>query len=239
MPFTVIPALDVSGGRLVTWTRGGTRSSEAFGGDPRVAARAMGEAGATWIHVVDVDLARTGVLANADVVADVAESGAVRVQASGGVTYERDARRLLEAGAARVVVGSRALADDVSAEHLIVSLRDRIVIGIEVEEGVIRSRGADPVELDLMMTLGWLTGVGAPAFLVTAVGQVGGLGGPDVDTLRRVVRAGRPVLAAGGIASLDHLRALHDAGAVGAVVGRAALEGDLDLASALAWADTA
>jgi phosphoribosylformimino-5-aminoimidazole carboxamide ribotide isomerase len=87
-----------------------------------------------------------------------------------------------------------------------------------------------------MTTVGWLAAAGVPAFLVTATGRVGGLDGPDLRLVRRVARAGRPTLAAGGIRSLEDLRALRDAGAAGAVVGRAALEGRLDLAETLAWA---
>ena len=90
--------------------------------------------------------------------------------------------------------------------------------------------------MDLMSTVGWLHAAGAPAFLVTSTGRVGRLEGPDVGTVRRVARAGLPTLAAGGIRWLEDLRALRDAGAAGAVVGRAALEGRLDLGAALAWA---
>jgi phosphoribosylformimino-5-aminoimidazole carboxamide ribonucleotide (ProFAR) isomerase len=87
-----------------------------------------------------------------------------------------------------------------------------------------------------MSTVGWLHAAGAPAFLVTATGRVAGLGGPDVDLVRRVARAGRPTIAAGGIRSLADLRALRDVGASGAVVGRAVLDGRITLGDALAWA---
>jgi phosphoribosylformimino-5-aminoimidazole carboxamide ribotide isomerase len=115
------------------------------------------------------------------------------------------------------------------------------VIGIEVDGGRIRARGAgrpdDSEGLDLMSTLGWLHAAGAPAFLVTSIDRVGGLDGPDVDLVRRVARAGRPTFAAGGVRSIEDLRALRAAGAAGAVVGRAALEGRIDLGEALAWAE--
>jgi phosphoribosylformimino-5-aminoimidazole carboxamide ribonucleotide (ProFAR) isomerase len=105
-----------------------------------------------------------------------------------------------------------------------------------VTGGRIRSRGADPVDLDLMQTLGWLRGAGAGAFLVTAVARVGTGTGPDVELIRRVARRGVTTIAAGGVTSLDDLRALRASGAVGAVVGRAAVEGRLDLPAAFAWA---
>jgi phosphoribosylformimino-5-aminoimidazole carboxamide ribonucleotide (ProFAR) isomerase len=92
------------------------------------------------------------------------------------------------------------------------------------------------VDLELASTLGWLSAGGAEALLVTAVDRVATIGGPDTALVRRVARAGLPVMAAGGIRSLADLEAVRDAGASGAVVGRSALEGSLDLAAALAWA---
>jgi phosphoribosylformimino-5-aminoimidazole carboxamide ribotide isomerase len=191
----------------------------------------MVEGGAAWLHVVDMDLAFHGETRNLDIVSAIAELR-VPVQAGGGVRSADEVELLLEAGAARVVLGSAALADEAGTRELLDTRAERLILGIEVGGGGIRSRGRDPVELPLMETLGWLVAADAPAFLVTAVARVGSSFGPDVAAVKRVVRAGRPVLAAGGITSVDHLRALRTAGAAGVVVGRAALEGDLDLAEA-------
>jgi phosphoribosylformimino-5-aminoimidazole carboxamide ribotide isomerase len=135
------------------------------------------------------------------------------------------------------VIGSAVL-DDADAMRRVVARADgRAIVGIEVSGGRIRSRGAVEVDLDLMATLGWLALTpGVTSLLVTTVTRVGGLAGPDLDLVRRVMRRGFPVLAAGGIASIDDLQAVRDAGAAGAVVGRAALEGALELEAALAWA---
>ena len=232
MDFDVIPAIDVAGGQLARYTPKGPVPVEAFGGDPYAAVRSYAAAGARWVHVVDLDLAFEGEARNLAVVRSVAASG-MRVQASGGLRRTTDAEAMLAAGAHRVVLGSGALADEAEAAELLRLLGERVVVGIEVDDGRIRSRGDFPVDLPLAETLGWLVAAGAPAFLVTAVARVGTLHGPDAATVRRVVRAGRPVLAAGGISGLADLRALRRAGAVGAVVGRAALEGGLDLEQAL------
>jgi len=238
LPFTVIPAIDVTGGRIGIYRPEGPEPVGAHGGDPVEAARAFAAAGATWLHVVDMDLAFSGKVGGAEAVAAVlaaTASAGVRVQASGGIRTHEEADAFLRAGASRVVLGSAALADEPGAQQLIEDLGSRVVVGIEVEGGRIRARGAGRVDLDLMATLGWLHAAGAPAFLVTAVSRVGGMTGPDVGLVRRVVRLGRPVLAAGGVRSLADLRSLRESGAVGAVVGRAALEGGLDLREALAW----
>jgi phosphoribosylformimino-5-aminoimidazole carboxamide ribotide isomerase len=231
--FEVIPAIDVSGGALATFTSAGPTPVEAFGGNPLAAAEAAVAAGARWIHVVDMDLAFRGDARNLEIVAAIA-SLPVHVQAAGGVRSAEEVRALFEAGAARVVLGSAALADEPLATALLSTEGSRLVAGIEVDEGRVRSRGRDPVDLPLMETLGWVVAAGASALLVTSTARVGERTGPDLELVRRVVRAGRPVLAAGGVASLADLRDLRAAGAVGAVVGRASLEGSLDLSAAIA-----
>lgn len=232
MAFDVLPAIDIAAGRLASYTSRGPAASDAFGGDPIAAARSHIEAGVRWLHVVDMDLAFDSEARNLDVVREIALLG-LPVQASGGISSADDVQAMLDAGARRVVLGSRALADEASTLDVMRRFSDRLVVGVEIDEGRIRSRGARPVDLPLAETLGWLVAGGAHAFLATTVARVGTLVGPDVNTVKRVVRAGKPVLAAGGIARIDDLRALRRVGAAGAIVGRAALEGDLDLAAAL------
>lgn len=230
--FEVIPAIDVRDGALAHLTPTGLMRMDAFDGDPVAAAAAMVEAGATRLHVVDMDLAFDGESRNLDVVSAIV-SLRVQVQAGGGVRTADEVDALLSVGVARVVLGSAALADEVLTRELLGVHGPRLIVGIEVgDDGTIRSRGRDPVDLPLMETLGWLSGARAPGFLVTAVARVGSSIGPDVGAVKRVVRAGRPVIAAGGIHTVDDLRVLRAAGARGAVVGRAALEGTLDLAEA-------
>jgi phosphoribosylformimino-5-aminoimidazole carboxamide ribotide isomerase len=230
--FEVIPAIDVKEGALAHLTPTGPMRIDAFAGDPVAAAAAMVEAGATRLHVVDMDLAFDGEPRNLDVVSAIVSLRA-QVQAGGGVRTAEAVDALLSVGVERVVLGSAALADEVLTRELLGVHGPRLIVGIEVgDAGTIRSRGRDPVDLPLMETLGWLSAAHAPGFLVTAVARVGSSIGPDVGAVKRVVRAGRPVIAAGGIHTVDDLRALRAAGALGAVVGRAALEGTLDLAEA-------
>jgi len=233
MSFEVLPAIDVAAGRLATYTPQGPSPSASFDGDPIAAARSHVDAGARWLHVVDMDLAFDGTIRNLDVVRAIAALGP-SVQASGGIRSLDDVQAMLDAGARRAVLGSGALADEATVVEAMHRFADRIVVGVEADEGRIRSRGAEPVDLPLAETLGWLVAGGAHAFLVTAVQRVGTLEGPDTASVKRVIRAGKPVLVAGGIRSIDDLRSVRRAGAAGAVVGRAALEGSLDLAAALA-----
>jgi phosphoribosylformimino-5-aminoimidazole carboxamide ribotide isomerase len=231
--FEVIPAIDVSEGALAMFTRAGVQAVEAFGGNPLAAAEAAIASGARRLHVVDMDLALQGEARSLETVAAIA-SLPVDVQAAGGVRTDEEVRAFLRAGATRVVLGSAALADEDGATALLSAHGPALVVGIEVDGERIRSRGLDPVDLPLIETLGWVVSAGAGLLLVTAVARVGERAGPDLELVRRASRAGRPVLAAGGIASIADLRDLRAAGAVGAVVGSAALDGSFDLSAAIA-----
>lgn len=237
MTFEVIPALDVAGGRLVRLTPTGSELVEAFGADPVAAASAFLDAGARRLHVVDVDLARTGEPGNLEVVRSVAGLGA-SVQGSGAVATAAHAESILSAGAERVVLGSGALADRAETERMLDAFGDRLVVGIEADGPVIRPRGEGD-ELPLWDTLVWLAGLEVPRFLFTEVRRAGALEGPDLDGIWSIAtHTRRPVIAAGGIRSADDLR--HVAGLGGtveaAIVGRALYEG-LDPHEALAVGD--
>jgi len=235
MAFSVLPAIDVADGRLAVWSPEGARPVEAFGGDPISAARAYVATGARWAHVVDMDHAFAHGAFRTDLIRAVATEG-LAVQASGGIVDPATVDAVLSAGALRVVLASAVLADEARTVSILGAVPPAsLLVGLECRDGRIVARGRGDVDLELASTLGWLAAAGAPGFLVTAVTRVGSLAGPDVATIRRVTRSGRPTIAAGGISSLEHLRRIRSAGAVGAVVGRAALDGHLALADALAW----
>jgi phosphoribosylformimino-5-aminoimidazole carboxamide ribonucleotide (ProFAR) isomerase len=234
MPFEVIPALDVAAGRLVRLDRSGAIPVEAFGAEPLTAATAFVRAGATRLHLVDVDLARSGEVENLPTVRAVCELG-VPVQASGGVRSRAHVEALLSAGAERVVLGSAALANRDEAELLARAFGDRLVVGIEADGPVVKPRGSD-VELPLWDLLVWLARVEVRRYLFTEVGRVGGLEGPDLDGIWAFAEySAVPVLLAGGIRGVDDVRAVAALGGriEGVVIGRALYEG-LGLAEALA-----
>jgi phosphoribosylformimino-5-aminoimidazole carboxamide ribonucleotide (ProFAR) isomerase len=228
MPLEIIPALDVAGGRLVHLGSGQVAAT-AFGADPLTAAKAFLDAGATRLHVVDVDLAGSGELRNADVLAAVCGLG-MPVQASGGVRTGEQVDALLARGAGRVVLGSAALHDRDEAEALVRRFGDRLVVGVEADGQTVRPRGTD-LELPLRDLLVWLAGLGVRRYLFTEVGRAGGLQGPDLDAIGAFAGYSPvPVVVAGGIRGVDDLRAVAalDGQIEGAVIGRALYEG-LDL----------
>ena len=234
MPLEVIPALDVAGGRLVLVMGSAEVSAAAFEGDPMAAAEAFVGAGAARLHVVDVDLARSGEAGNADVLAAVCGLG-VPVQASGGVRTGEQVDALLARGADRVVLGSAALHDRGGAEGLVRRFDDRLVVGIEADGHTVRARGTG-LELPLRDLLAWLAGLEVRRYLFTAMRRAGGLQGPDLDAIGAFAEHSPvPVVVAGGIRGVEDLRAIAalNGGIEGAVIGRALYDG-LDLRTAIA-----
>lgn len=222
----VIPAIDLLGTRAVRLEQGDYERATQYG-EPSELARGFAAAGATRLHVVDLDGARGGRIRPDVVEGLVAAAAPVPVQASGGVRSVADAEALLQAGADRVVVGTAAWA---LLDELVAALGKRLVIAIDVRDGVVRGRGWTEGSLDVDDAIRRCVAARVPRLLCTAIERDGTMQGPDVELVRRIVESsGLPVLAAGGIRSDEDVAALSNAGAEGAIVGRALLEGTLSL----------
>jgi phosphoribosylformimino-5-aminoimidazole carboxamide ribonucleotide (ProFAR) isomerase len=228
--FEIIPAIDIARGRLVLLSGGEVEPIQADGGIPVAAAARFVDAGATRLHVVDVDLATTGEPANLEHLASIAALG-VPVQGSGGVTTREQVDAFLEAGADRVVLGSAAFANRTAAEKLIETCGERLCLGVEADGTRIRPRSTD-LDLALWDTLQWLGGQNVVRFVFTDVRRDSA--GPDLDGVWALaMNTEKPVLASGGVRSIDDLRSIASLGGTveGAIVGRA-LHEHLDLAEA-------
>ena len=196
-------------------------------GEPVDLARQFAADGACRLHVVDLDGARAGHVRPTLVEAIVQAAAPVPVQASGGVRSVADAMALVAAGADRVVVGTAAWT---ALDELVAALGDRLVVAVDVRDDVVRARGWTEGSLDVDEAIRRCVAAHVPRLLCTAIERDGTLRGPDLDLVRRVVAgSGLPVLAAGGIRSVDDVDALEEAGAEGAIVGRALLEGRLSV----------
>jgi phosphoribosylformimino-5-aminoimidazole carboxamide ribotide isomerase len=229
------PAIDLRGGRVVRLLRGDYDEEMVYGDDPVAVASAFADAGATWVHVVDLDAARTGQRWNHDVIAAVAEAltGRARLQVGGGVRAARDAAALADLGVARVVMGSAAVRQPALVTDVAAILP--VAVGLDHRAGELAVDG-------------WMAGAGirvdtvlerypdAAAFVVTDISRDGTLDGPDLAGL--AVLAGRspvPIIASGGVGSLADLRRLAGIAALaGVITGRALYEGRFDVGAALA-----
>jgi phosphoribosylformimino-5-aminoimidazole carboxamide ribotide isomerase len=238
------PAIDLRAGGVVRLQQGDFERETAYGDDPVARAEAFAGAGAAWVHVVDLDAARTGEPVNRPVIAAIgaAVGGRMLVQAGGGVRDEAAAAALFDdAGVERVVVGTAAVERPGFVAGLAERWPGRVAVGIDVRGDEVAVRGwLDGSGRAIDEVVDELAGAGAAAFVVTQIARDGMLAGPDLDGLAAMLeRTAVPVIASGGVGSLDDLRRL--AGLVragrrleGAIVGRALYEGRFTLADALA-----
>ena len=221
------PAVDIEGGRVA-------RSTSAS--DPIAVMRQFAHDGARWVHVVDLDRA-FGKGENRELTRRLLAEAAVRIQVGGGLTSDEDVAELVGWGATRVVIGTAAAVDAVLVARLLARYgAERLAVGIDARDGRVAARGSDvsfalaPLELARRVR-----GQGARTVIYTDAARDGSLAGPDVDGARAIAAlgGGLDVIVSGGVASLDDLRRLRDAGLAGAIVGRALHAGRFTLREAL------
>ena len=231
----LLPAVDVADGQAVRLVQGEAGSETSYG-DPLAAALAWQEAGAEWIHLVDLDAA-FGRGSNRELLADVVGRLDVAVELSGGIRDDASLEAALATGCRRVNLGTAALEDPEWTASAISRHGDRIAVGLDVRGTTLAARGWTREGGDLWEVLARLDADGCSRYVVTDVTKDGTLRGPNVDLLRQVCeRTERPVVASGGISSLEDLRALRELvpdGVEGAIVGKALNAGAFTLPEAL------
>jgi 1-(5-phosphoribosyl)-5-[(5-phosphoribosylamino)methylideneamino] imidazole-4-carboxamide isomerase/N-(5'phosphoribosyl)anthranilate isomerase len=235
-PLVLLPAVDVAEGRAVRLTQG-EAGTETNYGDPVDAARDWADQGAEWIHLVDLDAA-FGRGDNRDLLRRVIrEVPGVRIELSGGIRDDESLESALQSGATRVNLGTAALEDPNWAAAAIRRHGEAVAVGLDVRGTTLAARGWTEEGGDLWEVLDRLESAGCARYVVTDVTKDGTLRGPNVDLLRQVMeRTQRPVVASGGISSLDDLaalRALVPFGLEGAIVGKALYAGKFTLPEAL------
>jgi phosphoribosylformimino-5-aminoimidazole carboxamide ribotide isomerase len=241
---TVYPAIDLRGGRCVRLLRGAFERETVYGDDPVAVARGFVAAGARWLHVVDLDGARAGRPVQAALVAAICAAVDVPVQVGGGLRDAAAVDAVLAAGASRVVLGTVAVEDPELARTLCGAHPGRVALGLDARDGRLRVAGwTEGSELTPALLAARAAALGAAAVIYTDVGRDGTEEGPDLDGTRVVARAaGVPVIASGGVGSVDHVRAvtrLAADGVAGIIVGRALYTGAVRLEDALAAAGDA
>jgi len=233
----LLPAVDIAGGQAVQLVQGVAGSEKRFG-DPVEAALRWQEAGAEWIHLVDLDAA-FGRGSNAELLARVIDevSDRVKIELSGGIRDDESLRRAMATGCMRVNLGTAALENPEWTAKAIAEYGDRVAVGLDVRGTTLAARGWTKEGGDLWEVLARLDREGCSRYVVTDVNKDGMLNGPNLDLLRDVAGATTaPVVASGGISSLDDiaaLRTLVNAGIEGAIVGKALYNGNFTLPQAL------
>ncbi len=235
----LFPAIDLRNGKCVRLYQGDYGRETVYGDDPVSQALAFVEAGAPWVHVVDLDAARTGEPVNRPVIAAIAAAISVPLQVGGGVRDERAAKALFDAGVTRVVVGTAALEDPVFVRRL--AAHHRVAVGLDAKGREVAVRGwLDGSGRDVVDVAAEFVDAGVEALVVTQIARDGTLEGPDLEGLAEMLEASPiPVVASGGVGTIDHIRSLvglHVAARqlAGVIVGRALYEREFTIEAAVA-----
>jgi len=231
----VIPAVDIRGGRCVRLYQGDYDREMVFSEDPVAMARHWEGLGAKRLHVVDLDGARAGRPVNDRVIEEVLSTIQITVQVAGGIRDLDSIRRYLGMGADRVILGTAAVHDQALVSKAYTTFREAVVVSVDARRGRVATAGwreASGETLEALMRR--LAELGVPRFIFTDISRDGTLRGPNFAAIGRVVRAvRRPLIAAGGVTTVEHLRRLARLGVEGAIVGRALYDGGLELEEAL------
>lgn len=236
MTFEVIPAVDILGGRCVRLRQGDYADETVYSDDPVEVARSWAAQGAPRLHVVDLDGAKLGAPANQAVLAAICQAVEVPVEVSGGIRTLGAVAAALAYGAVRVQLGSIAVRDPALTREAIDRFGDAIVVSVDARDGLVRTdgwlQGSNIRAVDLIAEL---AAAGAARVMFTDIGRDGMLGGPNFDAYREVLSIARcPVVASGGVSSIEHLVALARLGCEGAIVGKSLYERAFTLPEALA-----
>jgi 1-(5-phosphoribosyl)-5-[(5-phosphoribosylamino)methylideneamino] imidazole-4-carboxamide isomerase/N-(5'phosphoribosyl)anthranilate isomerase len=236
MTLELLPAVDVAGGQAVRLVQGAAGTETAYG-DPLDAALDFARQGAQWIHLVDLDAA-FGRGSNAEQLAQVVAALDCRVELSGGIRDDESLRMALATGATRVNIGTAALEDPQWCDRVVGEYADRVAIGLDVRGRTLSARGWTRDGGDLFEVLERLERAGCARYVVTDVHRDGTMTGPNLQLLRDVCGAtDKPVVASGGVSTLDDLRALatlEKEGVEGVIAGKALYAGAFTVAEALA-----
>ncbi|MFQ5508656.1 MAG: 1-(5-phosphoribosyl)-5-[(5-phosphoribosylamino)methylideneamino]imidazole-4-carboxamide isomerase [Leptospirillia bacterium] len=237
----MIPAIDLKEGQCVRLKQGRMEDATIYGDDPAEQARRWADCGATWLHVVDLDGAFAGVPKNLSAITDIVNAVGMKVEVGGGIRDMERAKAYLDAGVERIILGSAAVKNPELVPEMAGAFPGRVVVGIDAVGGRVAVSGwAEVTEVDAARLATRMASCNATAIIYTDIGRDGMQTGTNVEATRQVAKAcGIPVIASGGVSTLDHIRELLGVtadGVAGVVVGRSIYEGTLDLAEALALA---
>lgn len=236
---TIYPAIDLKDGQCVRLVQGKVENKTVYSSSPAEVARRFQKQGARWLHIVDLDGAFTGKPANLQAIEAIADAVSIPFQVGGGLRSISDIERLLQAGANRVIIGTRAVDGPDFVKELLDEFGDQqIVLGLDVRDGQvavqgwIETVGLTAIELGLQMR-----DLGIRTAVYTDVSRDGLLSGPNMEATREVaIKTGLSVIASGGVSSVEHIKALSDMepdGVVGAIIGKALYDGKITLPEAL------
>ncbi|MCL2166053.1 MAG: 1-(5-phosphoribosyl)-5-[(5-phosphoribosylamino)methylideneamino]imidazole-4-carboxamide isomerase [Clostridiales bacterium] len=231
----LLPAIDIQKGRCVRLVQGDFSTSHEVAADPYATAAAFKAAGATWVHMVDLDGALSGRRENSDVFLKVAGESGLRVEVGGGVRDWETIEYYLDHGIARVILGTAAIRQPELVRQAAARYAERIAVGIDAKDGRVMVEGwSAEGEEDYLTAAKRMEDLGVGAIIFTDIARDGTLSGPNLEPLKALKKQiSCPIIASGGIKSLADIRALLDLDIYGVICGKAIYSGNLDLAEAI------
>ena len=231
----LLPAIDLYGGKAVRLLRGDYANMTVYGENAADFADAFADAGAAWVHMVDLEGAKLGTTPNFQSVAAVARAGRLRVEIGGGIRSDDTVARYLDAGVSRVILGTAALRDRAFLERMLERYAEKIAVGVDIRDGFVATHGWTETSSVACETFcAELEALGVQTIIVTDISRDGAMQGTNRALYARLNAAfSMDIVASGGVSSLDDIRALRGAGLCGAILGKAYYTGAVDLKAAL------
>ena len=232
----IIPAIDLKGGKCVRLYQGDYSKETVFSVDPVATALRWQEQGASWLHLVDLDGAAAGEVRNTQAIEDIVKNTSLNVELGGGIRRADVVEQLIKLGVKRVILGTVAVEQIELTKRIIKKFGEAIVVGIDARDSYVTTHGWMKISTMTVLELSQtMAAIGARRIIYTDVKRDGTLTEPNYDTTAELVRKLKiPVVASGGVSSIDHIRKLAALGAEGVIIGKALYTGDIDLREALA-----
>jgi len=231
----IIPAIDLKGGKCVRLYQGDYSKETVFSVDPVATALKWQEQGARWLHLVDLDGAAAGEVRNTQAIEDIVKNTSLDVELGGGIRRADVVEQLIKLGVKRVILGTVAVEQIELTRRIIKKFGEAIVVGIDARDSYVTTHGWMKISTMTVLELSQaMAAIGASRIIYTDVKRDGTLTEPNYDTTAELVRTLKiPVVASGGVSSIEHIRKLAALGAEGVIIGKALYTGDIDLKEAL------
>lgn len=234
----ILPAIDLIDGKCVRLVQGEYHKKIVYKDDPVAQAKSFYDAGALWLHIVDLDGAKLGRSVNAEVAAAIAEQVPLKIELGGGIRNEESIVKMLDAGVTRLILGSSAVKQFDWFCEMVRKYPNRLVLGLDARGSTVATEGWLKQGVQTVLEFaGQAADLPLDAIIYTDISKDGMLAGPNIERTKQLVEAVHiPVIAAGGVTTVDDVKTLKAAGVAGAVIGRALYEGTITLTEAIAAA---
>jgi len=236
----ILPAIDLRGGKCVRLKQGDYAQETVFGDDPAAVAKRWVSEGAQTLHLVDLDGAKAGKPVNSDVIQKIVQTAGVPCQLGGGIRTEADIQAVFSWGVARVILGTRALQDPAWVRQIAQSFPGRVVLGLDARDGKVATHGwLETSDTTVLAMAREFTNWPLYGIVYTDIAKDGMMAGPNTAALAELAAAiPVPVIASGGVTTIENVRELLDKNLFGCIIGRALYEGTIDLAAAIKLAES-